>query len=89
MKANKERYLEIRKLVFGLLDGRSILEQSERKKIAQVIMNDMQCGYATALRHIDQALKINHGENPKQWGGKREGAGRPVEDFSVWDSFLE
>ena len=46
--------------------------------LAKQMMEQTDCNIDTAKRHITKQLRLMRGELLAEWGGKREGAGRPT-----------
>jgi hypothetical protein len=48
-----------------------------RLKIRRKVEKEFGCGPATAYRIVTKAAQVLAGQSTGQWGGHREGAGRP------------
>lgn len=77
--SKKERSVAIQSAARALLVERQIdIEQSvPYRELAPVLVERVKCDISTAKRHIVKAARIMRGERVAQWGGAREGAGRP------------
>jgi hypothetical protein len=78
----KERSDAIQAAARALLVEREIdiKQQVLFRPLAQELVKRADCHYDTAKRHIAKAVRRARGEMAAQWGGAREGAGRPKED---------
>lgn len=76
---NKERSSAIQAAARALLEERQIdIEQPvPYRELAPTLVARVKCDISTAKRHIVRAARIMRGEMVAQWGGKRDGAGRP------------
>lgn len=57
----------------------NITQRVDIRALAKDFSAAFGCHYDTAKRHLAQAVRLARGEAPRatDWGGQREGAGRP------------
>lgn len=72
------------KLAYALAALRAAENDGQRNRllIRRAMERDLHCSPSTAYRIVTQAAKILAGERVAEWGGLREGAGRPVKHKS-------
>jgi hypothetical protein len=61
--------------------GVSLTERVELRPLAKLMAERSGCHYTTAKQHIAKAMRrARHKFQPAEWGGKRDGAGRPKQE---------
>lgn len=78
----KARSQELATLAAEILaaSGISLTETAPIRTLAKLMADRSGCHYTTAKQHITKAIRrARHDLQPIEWGGKREGAGRPKE----------
>ena len=61
--------------------GVSLTERVELRPLYKLMAKQSGCHYTTAKQHIAKAIRrARHKFQPVEWGGKRNGAGRPKQD---------
>lgn len=62
--------------------GVSLTERIDLRPLYKLMVDRSGCHYTTAKQHIARAMRRARFEAypPPEWGGKREGAGRPKEN---------
>jgi len=79
----KARSLKLQALAIEILtaSGASLTERVEIRPLAKIMAEKSGCHYTTAKQHIAKAIRrARHTLQPVEWGGKREGSGRPNQD---------
>lgn len=79
MKNTKARHAELMAAAAAILTEQSVdvTRQVAIRPLAHLLADRDGCHYETAKRVIARAIRLRRGELPGEWGGKREGAGRP------------
>jgi len=79
----KARSLELQALAAEIVaaSGISLTEKTGVRPLAKLMAEKSGCHYTTAKNHIAKAIRrARYALQPVEWGGKREGSGRPKQE---------